>query len=296
VARALILGATGMLGSAVVHEFSRQGISFVAASRSPAPVPREQWRPFEVVDDAVEDLLTDYGPGDVVVNCIGIIKHHIDDRSSVDRELAIEVNSLFPYRLAEAASSRGARVLQIATDCVYSGAEGSYTEDHAHDPLDVYGKTKSVGEVPAAGFLNLRCSIIGRELKTGDSLMEWVLSHPAGSMIRGFTDHRWNGVTTDAFARIAAGLIEGGDVPEGTYHLVPHDAVTKAELCQDILDAFGRRDITVVPEITGSPIDRTLATVNPHENGAFWTAAGYTEPPTIKEMVVDHARWNRPTV
>lgn len=37
-------------------------------------------------------------------------------------------------------------LIQIATDCVYSGKKGDYLESDLHDPTDVYGKTKSLGE------------------------------------------------------------------------------------------------------------------------------------------------------
>ena len=66
----------------------------------------------------------------------------------------------------------GARVLQIATDCVYSGAQGAYVETDLHDALDVYGKTKSLGECQEPNVYHLRCSIIGPEPKDFKFLIE----------------------------------------------------------------------------------------------------------------------------
>src|SRR5207244_6584362 len=107
---------------------------------------------------------------------------------------AVAVNSLFPYALSDVAEAAGARVLQIATDCVFSGREGSYREDSPHDPLDVYGKTKSLGEVQAPHFLNLRCSIVGPEIRGFRSLLCWFLAQPRNARLRGFVNHWWNGV------------------------------------------------------------------------------------------------------
>ena len=81
-----------------------------------------------------------------VVNAIGIIKPYIHDDNPEEVETAIRVNALFPHFLGQAAEQTGAKVIQIATDCVYSGEKGGYVETDAHDALDVYGKSKSLGE------------------------------------------------------------------------------------------------------------------------------------------------------
>lgn len=286
--RVFILGGTGMLGSAVLSVLSDKGLSVTATTRNldiVAPQLRKLFLPFDALSEDPSSLLSDLGEGDYVVNCIGIIKHHLRDDVATDRRMAIAINSLLPYRVAELAEQQGFRVIQIATDCVYSGQGGSYNEDAQHDAVDVYGQSKSLGEVPSARFLNVRCSIIGPEQKNGDSLLEWVLSHPSGSSFTGYLDHFWNGVTTDAFARVVAGIAQGGSVLSGTFHLVPHDSVNKDELSRLILDAYGRTDVVVVPTTTGAPVDRTLSTIHENVNRELWTAGGYDVPPSIESMV-----------
>ena len=59
---------------------------------------------------------------------------------------AIKINTLFPYILSEIGERNSANIIHITTDCVWSGKEGNYNEDSPHDALDVYGKTKSLGE------------------------------------------------------------------------------------------------------------------------------------------------------
>ena len=56
------------------------------------------------------------------------------------------------------------KIYQIATDCVYDGSSKLYSESSPHNPLDVYGKTKSLGEVQSGNFFNIRVSIIGKEI------------------------------------------------------------------------------------------------------------------------------------
>ena len=180
------------------------------------------------------------------------------DDLAADRRRAVEVNASFPYRLATAADARGVRIIQIATDCVYSGAIGRYDESASHDATDVYGQTKSLGEVPGDHVLNLRCSIIGPEIGSTTSLLEWVLAHPQGATLGGYIDHHWNGVTTLAFARVASGIVLAGDPLAGTHHLVPADSVSKAELVRLIAQAWGRDDLDI-RDVTHFAPDRSDA-------------------------------------
>jgi dTDP-4-dehydrorhamnose reductase len=288
--RALVLGATGMLGSTLLREFRARGIDTIATARRPGSVePGSEIRRFDVETDDVDQALDGMTDGDYVVNCIGVIRHLMRDDLAADRLRAIEVNASFPYRLATAADARGLRILQIATDCVYSGATGRYDESAAHDATDVYGQTKSLGEVPGNHVLNLRCSIIGPEMGSTTSLLEWVLAHPHGATVGGYIDHHWNGVTTLAFARVASGIVVAGDPLAGTRHLVPADSVSKAELVRLIARAWGRDDLDIREVSTSRPIDRTLDTLDPELSRRLWLQGGYPEPPSIADMVAELA-------
>ena len=101
-------------------------------------------------------------------------------------------------------------MIQIATDCVYSGKTGGYNEDSLHDALDAYGKTKSLGEVRSSTFLNIRSSIIGPEINHKVLLLEWFLKQPKGAVLNGFSNHLWNGVTTLQFAELCLTIIKKG--------------------------------------------------------------------------------------
>lgn len=280
----LVLGGAGMLGSAVLTRLSQSRIKVSATARQP-PVGAPLYSRFTVGDNSLGRIVEGLGDGDFVVNCIGMIKQRMDDTSPADRLAAIRVNSEFPYALAELAVAQGFRVIQIATDCVFSGAIGGYTEESLHDATDVYGKTKSLGEVPSSRFLNLRCSIIGQEIGRAKSLLGWLLSQGRNSTIRGFIDHRWNGVTTNVFADIVAGLIESNSAISGSIHLVPADSINKYELLKLILATFNRDDVTIAPTITGHPVDRTLRTNFPEQNDAIWRLGGFDTPPKIENMV-----------
>ncbi len=278
--KVLILGSGGMLGS-MVAQVLEQNPDFEITTSQRGDGDTEALR-FDVERDSV-DKLVDQG-AEWIVNAIGVIKPRIDESDPASVARAVDVNSAFPYRLAEALRD-GQRVIQIATDCVYAGTTGAYEETAAHDPLDVYGKTKSLGEVPSPDFLHLRCSIIGPERGESHSLLGWLLSQPQGSTVPGFTNHRWNGVTTYHFAKLCEGVIGAGGGLPPVLHVVPGDAVSKAELLELIAGAFGRSDIQVDPGAAEVAVDRTLATAQPQDNERLWSAARYHEPPTIATMV-----------
>jgi dTDP-4-dehydrorhamnose reductase len=153
----------------------------------------------------------------------------------------------------------------------------------------VYGKTKSKGEVVSPNVMHIRVSTIGREINRSTLLLEWVLSHPQGATIPGYTDHFWNGVTTNHFAKVVRGIIEQNEFKSGLSHLVPGNELTKAELVRKIASAFGRSDLIVKDTESGKPINRTLATNNPELNQRLWAGAGYAEIPTIEQLIAEIA-------
>jgi dTDP-4-dehydrorhamnose reductase len=137
--------------------------------------------------------------------------------------------------------------------------------------------------------MHIRVSTIGRELGRSTLLLEWVLSHPMGATIPGYTDHFWNGVTTNHFAKIARGVIETGSFRPGLSHLVPENSMSKAELVRQIAKAFDRNDLVVQDTESGKPIDRTLRTVDQEFNRALWAGAGFQEIPAIEQLIAEIA-------
>lgn len=285
-AKIVVLGATGMLGSAFVDLLGPSNRDMYYSSRMESN-PLSNWFYLDASSPELAIESMHLGPGDYVVNCIGVIKSHITESSTESRASAVEVNALFPLKLARLAESMGFRVIQIATDCVFSGRQGWSDENSSHDALDVYGKTKSLGESISENVLNIRTSIIGPERGRSTSLVEWVRNQPLKAEIQGYEDHFWNGVTAHHFAKIVIAIIRNGSFRNGTFHLVPEGFQTKAQLVLAICKRFRREDIKVVGHLTGERIDRRLATLRPEISAEYWTLAGYDRPPTIHEMLAE---------
>ncbi len=286
-----ILGASGMLGSMLLKVFSMiQSVKLVATVRNKSlfniiPTENVEWKILDAENCDISGMISIFDGVDWVINAIGMIKPYIHNDNPIEVEKAIKINSLFPYMLSQVAEKLQFRVIQIATDCVYSGSRGNYEEGDPHYALDVYGKTKSLGEVQSKMVNHLRCSIIGPELRSKVSLMEWFLSQPQNTTVNGFTNHLWNGITTLHFSKICSGIISNSLELPHLQHIIPKEIISKSGLLRCFANEFGRNDIIINPIKNEISINRTLASNNIELNNKLWKIAGYDEPPTITQML-----------
>jgi dTDP-4-dehydrorhamnose reductase len=144
-------------------------------------------------------------------------------------------------------------MIQISTDCVFSGRRGGYREDDEPDPIDLYGRTKLLGETGYDHTLTIRTSIIGRELAGAHGLLEWFLAQTGE--VRGYTRAIFSGVTTQTLAETLEQLIV--DQPElaGTWH-VAGEKISKYDLLRRLADVY-ERDVDIKPD-DSVVIDRSL--------------------------------------
>jgi dTDP-4-dehydrorhamnose reductase len=296
----VVLGGSGMLGSMVTDVLARDiGLSVAATVRSATllekcreRLPMVEWRLFDAATMDRNTLTKVISDATWIINAIGMTKPYIHDDNPKEIERAVRINALLPYELATTAAETGGRILQIATDCVYSGNGGRYVENDPHDPLDVYGKTKSLGEALLANMYCLRCSIVGPEPKAYVFLLEWFRRQPKNAQVNGYTNHQWNGVTTLHFAKLCFCIIRHGfDLPH-VQHVIPSGMTSKAELLKCFARAYRREDITINPTEAKAIIDRVLATNNDTLNRQLWAAAGYAEPPSVPQMVAELAEFD----
>jgi dTDP-4-dehydrorhamnose reductase len=278
--RVLILGGGGMLGHRVWQACRERFDAWTTVRTRPAPQPFATDRVLEGFDatdlERVEPLIVDLEP-QVVINCIGVVKQLA---AAHDPIASVTLNALFPHVVASACSRSGARLVHISTDCVFSGRQGSYAESDIPDPVDLYGRSKLLGEVDPP-HLTLRTSIVGRELAGAHGLLEWFLAN-RGGRVHGFARAVFSGVTTIELARVIAGVIERHQGLEGLYH-VAGEPISKYDLTVMFNDVFGAG---VIIDPVGVPvIDRSL------DGSRFRAATGWVAP-SWREMVEEMAAGN----
>ena len=269
----LIVGATGMLGHAVFRYFSaKPGYETFGTVRSSRSRRHFQAFPKEQILDSVDvenfdNLVTALSKvrPDVVVNCVGVIKQLA---SSKDPLTVLPINSLLPHRLARLCAATGARLIHVSTDCVFSGKKGSYVENDFPDAEDLYGRSKYLGEVDYPNAITLRTSIIGHELESQLSLVDWFLSQ-SGS-VKGYRKAVFSGLPTIEIARVIDEFVIPHSELRGLYHLSV-DPISKYDLLKLVSQVYEKK--IEIHQDDQVQIDRSL------DSSRFRTATGFRPRP-----------------
>ena len=242
--KVLILGATGMLGSAIYGALKDKYSLILTArdlgeirllNKAYGDIEKHQVKNFDLdfiyqdyinkksfLDSYLNSFLSEIDGIDYVVNAIGVIIPF----SLKNPATTFFINGAFPHIMADIFNHK---LIHITTDCVYDGKKGyPYNERSTKTPLDIYGLSKSLGE--PQNCLTLRTSIFGRELSSFTGLLEWFLKQK-GETISGFTNHFWNGITTKEFGFVCDKIISSPDkYPKtGLYHIFS-DKVSKYDM------------------------------------------------------------------
>jgi dTDP-4-dehydrorhamnose reductase len=178
-----------------------------------------------------------------VVNAVGIVKQRDEAKQAAP---SIQINALFPHQLADLCVERDIRVIQISTDCVFSGFRGNYTEIDNPDPVDLYGRTKLLGELNRPGTLTLRTSIIGWQLNMFTSLLSWFVLQ-RGKHIKGYRKAIYNGFSTSVLSQLIGDILLTRPDLTGIYQ-VASDPISKYDLLMQLRNLLGWMDITLDPD------------------------------------------------
>jgi len=234
----LILGGDGMIGHKMAQVLSNFNHQIIVSIREQRELTKQcfssQVKVFfnDFLKENALNFLDKVNP-DVIVNAIGVTIRRGAAENIAD---TIYLNSFFPHQLANWSEIHNKRLIHFSTDCVFSGYEGSYSEDSTPNALDYYGKTKGLGEVFSKNTLTLRSSMIGPELFNKTELFEWVINNKEKE-INGFTRVMYSGVTTFYMARLVADLIQNHKDLNGIYNIASNP-ISKFELLHLINDNF----------------------------------------------------------
>ena len=275
----LVLGASGMLGNAMLRFLcGQEDLHVFGTFRSPhnalSALAAKNLKLLSGINienhDVLVKLISEVCP-DVVINCIGLVKQLPD---SDDHLLAIPINSLLPHRVAALCQMIGAKLIHFSTDCVFDGEKGGYDESSPPNPTDLYGRSKLLGEVNSPHAITIRTSIIGHELASTRSLVNWFLSQ--SDQVDGFRRAIYTGLPTVEVSRVVRDFI----LPQlnslsGIYHVASHP-INKFELLCLIANTYSKK-IKINPSDEFA-IDRSL------DARRFNLITGYS-PPSWPELV-----------
>lgn len=220
----IITGAAGVLGRMLVEEANKRDDSEQLQIEG---LTREDWdfqrlRKLPMIFSAPKKK--------VVINCAGIIR----DVGSYSPGVMSYINGFLPHHLAAATNQD--RLIQISTDCVFSGDDGPYDEGSQPTPVDMYGRTKLAGELTGQMYdgrnvLTIRLSFIGLGKR---GWLRRLLYADREDAIEGYDTWMWNGL----YARTAARTILDwalNDSMTGLVHL-EGPIITKYHLYEMLVD------------------------------------------------------------
>lgn len=237
----IILGAGGMLGSAVSRAMSRKHIDHVPYAHDKLELLNPE--------QTIERLMS----ASVIVNCAGL-------RQGSRSQLA-SANVFAPILAAQAAPQ--ASFIHVSSDCVASRYP-TYDEYRTPRPApiwprilrerppDDYGRLKAVAERYLYGrAVIVRTSFVGEQ----HGLLRWFLDLPTNANVVGYRRAYWSGSHVDAVAERLADM--ANDPPDtGIVHLATEDPISKLEALYAMREAYGRSDVLIRPG--GPEIDRSL--------------------------------------
>lgn len=276
--RILVIGASGMLGNVVLRVLSERldwnvfgTVRSQETKRFFSPTISE--RVLVGIDvEQQHSLLQAFisAKPQVVINCVGLVKQlaEADDPLKI-----LPINSLLPHYLDRLCEATGARLIHISTDCVFSGEKGNYRESDFPDAKDLYGRSKYLGEVYSSHAVTLRTSLIGHELQSARSLIDWFLEQKGSC--KGYTRAVFSGLPTVVLAKIIRDVVLKHPELHGVYH-VAAAPISKYELLKLVASVYGKK-IEIIPD-DGLVVDRSL------NASKFQEVTGFI-PPSWEEMI-----------
>jgi dTDP-4-dehydrorhamnose reductase len=249
-----VLGHRGMLGHLAAAFLRDAGF----------PVVTSEHRYTGAAADPLLGAVRDSGCS-WVINALGAIPQKVEDT-----HLLYRANMQFPLHLLNSLGD-GQRMIHASTDCVFAGTRGHYRTNDPRDATDTYGLAKALGEAVAMDprVYCLRTSLVGPDLGGGHGLLAWFLKQQGA--VNGFTNHRWNGITTLEWAKAAAEIIQGtASFSPGVTQLGMAESVSKFELLTHFAEIWSTGtevraasdpqsiDRTLVPDVVRPPLREQL--------------------------------------
>jgi dTDP-4-dehydrorhamnose reductase len=215
----LVIGGSGLLGRRITRQARLAGHRVVATFHARVPPATDaDWRKLDIrcLGD-VTGLALNARP-DVVIN-------------AACRQSDWETTADGGMHVALASAAAGARLVQVSSDAVFSGAAPGYDEAHQPDPVTPYGAAKAAAETAVKGItpaaVIARTSLI---IGDGDSQHERLVHALASGTAAGalFTDEVRCPVNV---ADLASALLELAASPHaGVCHVAGADAISRYEL------------------------------------------------------------------
>ena len=238
--KVLVLGHKGMLGHMVLKylKYNNPYSEFVTIDkRWPSPKFKESIKEFD---------------GEFIINCIGAIHQRTNQ---------FDINWELPQWLDKNANCK---IIHPGTDCEIDNDDYGNSKRIAAEWIKSSSKNTKI----------IKTSILGPELNTKASLMEWFLSQ--NGTVNGYSECYWNGNTTLTWAKHCTFLMANWDTQQ-IETILEGERVSKYKLLLTLKEVYGRYDININP-VNEPVIDKCLK--------------GNIKTPNLKTQLIDLQYFN----
>jgi len=235
--KALVLGASGFLGSCAGFALDKAGWDVTGASRSPA---RGYSKSIDVgsLGDIRSAIRSQ--PWDVVINCVAIANH---EQCESDPSSARLINQELPGMWAYRSWQNASQFVHFSTDAVFDGSSVDlYSEDDVTGALSVYGQTKRAGEEAVLSAnpdaLVFRTNFFGWSHDRARGILDFFANGlESGASMTGFRDYVVSSLYVGHLFEL---MIEAlSDEGSGIYHLVSSSPLSKYDFGVALAHAMG---------------------------------------------------------
>jgi dTDP-4-dehydrorhamnose reductase len=233
-----VTGAGGMLGTALIDLLSKNHEIF-ATSRTVGQIGSNiHWDCYNLTNIELLDKWLENVKPQIVIHCAAIVNV---DNCEKDVYLATLLHEKTTEILAMYSELNKVRIIYISTDSVFDGTKkGLYNELDNVNPINVYAKTKLLGErfVQSSEFgLILRVNIIGWTRIGKSSFAEWILTSLMDNLkLKLFSDVFFSPITVYDLSLIIEMIIDNPIY--GLYHCAGRDSVSKYDFGLKMADIF----------------------------------------------------------
>tara|TARA_B110000467_G_C18337122_1_gene499077 strand:- start:2186 stop:3061 length:876 start_codon:yes stop_codon:yes gene_type:complete len=226
----LVLG-NGFLGENIINEFKNNGIQAIGTNYNKNGI---------YVDitnmDSIISCVEKYSPK-IIINCAANV--NVDELEN-NEELAISINAKGAENIAKVCNDNKIRLLHISSDGIFDGKQGMYTEEDVANPINVYAKSKILGEKLISknleNYLIIRTNFYGFHNQK-KFLFNWALSKLKNNEeIIGFTDIFFNPLEVTNLSKMIYELSEKKIC--GILNLSSNEVFTKFEFIKKISEVF----------------------------------------------------------
>ena len=230
----LVIGS-GFLGGNIVNEFRNNGIQVIGTNYNKNSSGEIY---FDITNmDSIISCVKKYSP-QIIINCAANV--NVDDLEN-NEKLAFSINACGAENIARVCKNNKIRLLHISSDAVFDGKKGMYVEEDVMNPINIYAKSKMLGEKLISenleNYVIIRTNFYGFH-KQDKFLFNWILSKLKNNeRFPGFNDVFFNPLEVTNLSKMIYELSEKNFC--GILHLSSDEIFNKFEFATKISEFFG---------------------------------------------------------